>query len=104
MFYTYILKSKTQPGAIYIGYTDDLKLRILEHNNVQGNHHTTKYKPWEIETYIAFTNKNDAKRFEQYLKTHSGKAFLRKRLISNRFKEALAKFNNGRNKKISETQ
>lgn len=33
MFYTYILKSKKQAGAIYIGYMSDLKKRLAEHNN-----------------------------------------------------------------------
>ena len=37
-----------------------------------------------------------AKDFERYLKSSLGKAFMNKHLISNHFKEALKKFNNGR--------
>jgi len=95
MYYVYILKSKKQDGAIYIGYTSDLKLRLSEHNSTTNKHHSRKYAPWEIETYLSFTKKVDAGRFEKYLKSNSGKAFLRKRLISNQFKVALEKFNNG---------
>jgi len=101
MYYTYILKSKKQPGAIYIGYTKDLKSRLIEHNSANSNSYSSKYAPWEIETYIGFTDIMEAKRFEGYLKSNSGKAFMRKHLISNLFKEALAKFNNGRADKLS---
>lgn len=102
MFYTYVLKSTKQPGAIYIGYCKDLKSRLKQHNSSLSIH-GKKYAPWEIETYIAFTNKSDAESFEKYLKSSSGKAFLKKRLISNQFKEALDEFNNGRRKKVSGT-
>ena len=96
MYYVYILKSEKQVGAIYIGYTSDLKCRIKEHNSTSNRHHSSKYSPWELESYFAFSDKIDAERFEKYLKSSSGKAFLRKRLISNHFKDALAKYNNGR--------
>lgn len=99
MYYTYILKSIKQSGAIYIGSTSDLKLRLKQHNNLDSAY-SKKYAPWEVETYVAFRNIKEAEGFEMYLKSNSGKAFLRKRLISNYFKAALAKFNNGRNKGI----
>lgn len=105
MYYVYILRSKKQPGAVYIGYTNDLKSRILNHNSASNKRHSSKFAPWEIETYIAFSDKIDAEGFERYLKSNSGKAFMRKRLISNQFKVALEKFNNGRRNadRISET-
>jgi len=101
MYYTYILKSIKQPGAIYIGYTKDLKSRLMEHNGANLKQYTNKYAPWEIEAHISFTEINEAKSFEKYLKSSSGKAFMKKHLISNLFKEALEKFNNGREKKLS---
>jgi predicted GIY-YIG superfamily endonuclease len=103
MYYTYILRSVKNPGAIYIGYTGDLGARIAQHNSLQNNGYTKRYAPWVLETYLAFSEEKDAKRFELYLKSNSGKAFMRKRLISNQFKEDVEKFNNGKKKtKISE--
>ncbi len=96
MFYTYILKSIKTPGAIYIGYTRDLNERLRRHNADANQGYTKRSAPWEVESYMAFSEEEDAKRFEVYLKSNSGKAFMRKRLISNRFKDALAEFNNGR--------
>lgn len=96
MFYTYILKSKKQSGAIYIGYTSDLKKRLTEHNDPKHKSYSKRHSPWEIETYLSFSKESEAKRFEIYLKSNSGKAFMRKRLLSEKFKNALAEFNNGK--------
>lgn len=103
MFYTYILKSTKQDGAIYIGSTEDLKLRLSQHNNPNSKAYSKRHAPWVIETYLSFTDIKQAKEFERYLKSNSGKAFMRKRLISDQFKEVLAKFNNGRVDKVSGT-
>ncbi len=96
MFYTYILKSTKNQGAIYIGYTKNLKSRLAQHNNPQNYGYSKRYAPWVLETYLAFSEEREAKRFEVYLKSSSGKAFMKKRLISNYFKEALEKFNRER--------
>lgn len=79
MYYVYVLKS-THFDTIYIGSTNDLKNRLKSHNSGQSKH-TSKYKPWEIVWYSAYKNKQLALNFEKYLKTASGKAFMRKRLI-----------------------
>ncbi|MDZ7786065.1 MAG: GIY-YIG nuclease family protein [Candidatus Saccharibacteria bacterium] len=82
MHYTYILKSISQEGAIYIGSTSDLKRRIGKHNANPDSKHVDKYRPWKIESYFAFSDKREAENFERYLKSSSGKSFLKKRLIS----------------------
>ena len=64
--------------------------------NPRNQGYTKRHAPWEIESYLAFSEGKDAKRFEVYLKSNSGKAFMKKRLISNQFKELLVEFNNGR--------
>jgi hypothetical protein len=42
--------------------------------------HTSKYGPWRLKTYIAFSNEKQAAAFEKYLKSASGRAFAKKRL------------------------
>ena len=81
MYYVYILRSIKSPAQTYIGYTTNLDKRLIDHNEGQGAKHTNKFKPWEIETYIAFSDRKLALKFEKYLKIGSGKAFLNKRLI-----------------------
>jgi len=77
MFYTYLLKSKS--GELYVGYTSDLKRRLLEHN--QGlNFSTKKYKPWVIIYYECCVCESDARRRERYLKTTQGGRLLKRRI------------------------
>jgi len=78
MKYVYLLQSIIDPGRHYSGITDDLKARLKKHNSGAAPH-TSKYAPWRIETYIAFTDESKAYAFEQYLKSGSGRAFAKKR-------------------------
>ena len=82
MHYVYILRSIKFSQQTYIGFTTNLKSRFNHHNNGCSSH-TSKYRPWNLEWYCAFPDKGKALNFEAYLKSHSGKAFLYKRLIKN---------------------
>ena len=75
--YVYILISEQAVGKRYIGITDDLEARLGKHNQ-GGSPHTEKYRPWKIETAIAFASPSKAVEFERYLKTHSGRSFARR--------------------------
>ena len=77
MFYVYLIKSISHPEQKYIGQTDDLKRRLEQHN-AGYSIHTAKYKPWELVNYFAFSSKDAALEFEQYLKTGSGHAFAKR--------------------------
>ena len=79
MFYAYILRSLTSPEEEYVGAISDLKQRLLDHNAKKSSH-TSKYVPWELVWYCAFPTKHQALEFENYLKSHSGRAFSKKRL------------------------
>ena len=75
--YVYILVSETNPDHHYTGSTEDLDERVRAHNAGQVPH-TSKYRPWRIETAIAFHSRTKAAEFERYLKGHSGRAFATK--------------------------
>ncbi|MFZ5572692.1 MAG: GIY-YIG nuclease family protein [Thermodesulfobacteriota bacterium] len=75
--YVYILTSKAAPSRHYTGLTGNLENRLQSHNSGQVPH-TAKYKPWQIETAIAFRSREKALAFEKYLKSHSGRAFASK--------------------------
>jgi len=79
MKYVYLLESISDPNQIYVGLTDDLKVRFEVHNS-GGSPHTSKYKPWRLVTYVAFSDEAKAVAFERYLKSASGRAFAKKRL------------------------
>ncbi|HEY6904367.1 MAG TPA: GIY-YIG nuclease family protein [Candidatus Acidoferrales bacterium] len=79
MTYVYILESVQTPEHHYVGVTDDLRRRLQKHN-ARHVSHTSKFRPWRIKTYIAFTGGNRALAFENYLKSGSGRAFAKTRL------------------------
>jgi len=70
---------EADPSRHYVGSTDDLRARLKAHNSGKVQH-TAKFKPWRLNTYLAFSDTSRAIAFEDYLKSHSGRAFARKRL------------------------
>jgi len=78
MKYVYILNSEIGEH-FYVGITDDLRARLAMHNSGHVSH-TSKFLPWRIKTYIAFSDQTAAFAFEKYLKSPSGRAFSKKRL------------------------
>jgi putative endonuclease len=81
-FYIYILFSHKDNG-LYIGYTENLKIRLGEH--FKGRVIATKNrKPLLLIHYEAFTNRKDAKAREEFLKSGFGRSQMKKAL-QNRF-------------------
>jgi putative endonuclease len=74
-----MLQSEAFPGQRYIGVTSSLEQRLAEHNAGKSPH-TSKFAPWELVTYVAFSDRQKAEIFERYLKSGSGHAFAKKRL------------------------
>ena len=79
MFYVYILKSSSN-GRLYIGYTNDLRRRFVEHQKGQSVY--TKHRgPWQLAYYEAYACENDARKREIKLKQFKGAyAQLKKRI------------------------
>ncbi|MCA6118276.1 GIY-YIG nuclease family protein [Bradyrhizobium sp. WSM 1738] len=76
MKYVYVLES-LDCQQFYVGITDDLRARLAKHNAGEVSH-TSKYGPWRIRTYVAFSDAALARAFEKYLKSGSGRAFAKK--------------------------
>ena len=78
-YYVYILNSEKDPERFYTGFTENVESRLKSPNWGQDAH-TAKYKPWRVKTAIAFTDRQKALDFEQYLTSPSGRSFAKKRL------------------------
>jgi putative endonuclease len=79
MYFVYILQSQ-KDASRYIGVTTDLKRRLLEHNSGSSKYSSSK-RPFKLNWYCVFSNKEKAYEFEKYLKSSSGYAFTKKHLI-----------------------
>jgi len=78
MYYTYVLRSKVD-SKLYVGYTNDLKKRLTDHNI--GLAEATKFrKPLELVYYEACLSKKRAIKREKYFKTGFGGGFLKNRI------------------------
>jgi predicted GIY-YIG superfamily endonuclease len=57
-----------------VGITSHVAKRITAHNDGRPPH-TSKFKPWKLIAYLAFSTSDKAQEFEKYLKTGSRRAF-----------------------------
>ena len=74
MYYIYSLRCKE---GFYIGCTDNLKERMERH--IKGHVPATADRlPVNLELYVACKDKYKAFEFEKYLKSGSGRAFIKK--------------------------
>ena len=77
-FYTYVLLSLND-GEYYVGYTNNLRKRLEEHNS--GKNFSTKpRRPLRLIYFEACLNEDDAKQRERYFKSTIGRRYLSKRL------------------------
>ena len=66
-YFVYILASKKN-GVLYIGVTNDLEKRVLEHKNKIAKGFTSRYNVDKLMYFEKFTNINDAIKREKRLK------------------------------------
>jgi len=77
MYYVYILQ--LHDNSFYIGYSSNLRQRLLSHQNKEVS--STKHKSPKLFWYAAFQSQNKAIAFEKYLKSSSGFAFRNKHFV-----------------------
>jgi putative endonuclease len=78
-FIVYAIQSSLD-NRIYVGFTLNLDNRLKEHN--QGKTRSTKgYRPWKLIHQEFAETREEARRREKYLKSGSGKEFLKFKLL-----------------------
>lgn len=77
-FYTYILESR-KDDKFYVGFSENLKQRLFEHNKGLVNA-TKNRRPLKLIYYEACVDKQSALKREKYFKTGFGRKFLKNRL------------------------
>ena len=80
MHYVYLIESVNDRERHYVGQTGNLKARLAEHNAGKSSY-TEHFKPWSLVCYVGFAEEKKALAFEKYLKSGSGKTFLRRHLL-----------------------
>ena len=80
MFYVYMLKSKSSKPITYVGYTNNLKIRLNLHNSGKGAKFT-RGRQWKLIYKEIFKSKKEAISREYYIKKN--------RVLRNKIKETL---------------
>jgi predicted GIY-YIG superfamily endonuclease len=75
--FVYLLRSESDPARHYVGITSDVEMRLRWHNAGQ-NVHTVRDRPWRAVVALEFNDETQARRFERYLKSGSGRAFAKR--------------------------
>ncbi len=78
MFYVYVLRSEKDSG-FYTGYSTNLRARLRQHRDGESCA-TAHRRPWKLIYYEAYVNQTDAVGREKYLKSGSGRRFLKAQL------------------------
>ena len=74
-YFVYVIKSAE--GYHYTGMTQDLDLRIKQHNNKTLSFWTKRGTNWKIIYVESFSYKSDALKREKWLKSGVGREFLK---------------------------
>ena len=77
MSYVYLLNSIKFPKEFDVGFTTSIEERLKQHNEGISTH-TAKFRPWKLIVFVGFVEEDDARRFEKYLKSGSGREFSRR--------------------------
>lgn len=78
MYFVYLLQSIKYSDKRYIGFSENVRQRLIDHNS-GSSHHTKDHKPWKLIMVLGFQEKIKALEFEKYLKSGSGRSFANKR-------------------------
>ncbi len=82
-FWVYVLQSETT-GKVYIGQTNDLRLRLSQHNdpNFQRTLHTKRNQgPWKLVQTETFSTRAQAMSREKALKSGQGRKWIREEIL-----------------------
>lgn len=79
MYFVYILENQNDKGW-YIGFTTDLRRRVLEHQVGKGGRTTKLKHDWKLIYSEFYLNKKDAIGREKFLKSGSGRKYIKKQL------------------------
>ncbi len=78
-YYTYILYSGSFHQT-YVGQTNNIEKRLERHNAGMVSS-TKRYKPWILLHAEKFENRSEAMKREKYLKSGSGREFIKQLLL-----------------------
>jgi predicted GIY-YIG superfamily endonuclease len=78
--FVYVIQSEQAAAPHYVGLTWNVMTRLAAHNAGEAAE-TRAHRPWRLVVAMAFATGERAQRFEQFLKSGAGAAFVRRYLL-----------------------
>jgi putative endonuclease len=78
--FVYVLHSLTNPDRQFVESAANVPMRIAAHN---AGHSplTATHRPWRLVAVVQFGSEGTAQRFEKFLKSSSGRAFIKHHFV-----------------------
>lgn len=78
--FVYVIHSLTNPDRLYVEAAANVSMRIAAHN---AGHSplTVAHRPWKLVAVVQFGNEGTAHRFEKFLKSSAGRAFVKHHFV-----------------------
>ena len=86
--YVYIIQSEKTNGY-YIGQTDNVELRLRQHNAQINPHFTFRDRPWVLKTVLECVDRKQAMKVEYFIKKQKSRVFIEKIIRSEEVRQSL---------------
>ena len=81
MYWVYLLEDQ-EDKSWYVGYTSNLKKRLIEHASKQGGKTTARKNALKLIYCEGYLSQADAKGRERFLKSGAGRKYIKKQLAN----------------------
>jgi putative endonuclease len=89
-FYIYILYSISS-NIYYVGYSNDFRKRLEQHNHSENLTFTSKHRPWELKAvYSCGKVESEAMKIEKFIKKQKSRTLIEKLITGGEFFGILA--------------
>jgi predicted GIY-YIG superfamily endonuclease len=78
--FVYVIHSLANPDRLYVEAAANVSMRIAAHN-AGHSPQTAAHRPWKLVTVVQFGNEGTAQRFEKFLKSGAGRAFVKHHFV-----------------------
>ncbi len=89
MYYVYILYSKSH-DRYYVGQTNDVERRLIEHNENPRMTYTHKFRPWELVRQYEVDTRSNAMKLERYIKKMKSRKIIERLIIDGMYFDEIA--------------
>jgi putative endonuclease len=74
--FVYVIHSLANPDRLFVEAAANVSMRIAAHN-AGHSPQTATYRPWKLVAVVQFGSESTAQRFEKFLKSSAGRAFVK---------------------------